>query len=54
MAEKWHPPLTGYWLEMYEERAAIMEYDGKLPRREAEAAAWQEIQRRMCEVGKAK
>lgn len=28
-----------YWQEMYEERAAIMEYDGGLPRDEAERLA---------------
>ena len=27
----------------FEERAAIMEYDGELPRHEAEARAWQEV-----------
>jgi hypothetical protein len=27
-------------LDLYEERAAIMEYDGGLPRHEAEARAW--------------
>jgi hypothetical protein len=30
-----------YWQEMYEERAAIMEYDGGLPRDEAERLAKQ-------------
>ena len=47
MDAKKTPPLSGHWLELYEERAAIMEYDAKLPRREAEAAAWQEIRRLM-------
>lgn len=27
-------------MELYEERAAIMEYDGGLPREEAEKLAW--------------
>ncbi|MEP9372576.1 hypothetical protein [Mesorhizobium sp. KR1-2] len=30
-------------LDAYEERAAIMEYDGGLPRYEAEALAWKEV-----------
>ncbi|MCH8683885.1 hypothetical protein [Pedomonas mirosovicensis] len=30
-------------LDDYEERAAIMEFDGGLPRQEAEARAWQEV-----------
>ena len=30
-------------LDDYEERAAIMEFDGGLPRDEAEARAWQEV-----------
>jgi len=30
-------------LDAYEERAAIMEYDGGLPRHEAEALAWKEV-----------
>ena len=29
--------------EAYEERAAIMEFDGQLPRAEAEALAWQAV-----------
>jgi len=31
--------LNAAWQEAFEERAAIMEYDGKLPRKEAEAKA---------------
>ncbi len=31
------------WMELYEERAAIMEYDGGLPRAEAEIQAGLEI-----------
>lgn len=30
-------------LDDYEERAAIMEFDGGLPRHEAEARAWREV-----------
>ena len=30
-------------LDAYEERAAIMQYDGGLPRHEAEALAWKEV-----------
>lgn len=29
--------------DTYQERAAIMEYDGGLPRHEAEALAWKEV-----------
>jgi hypothetical protein len=32
-------------LELFEERAAIMEYDGGLPRAEAERLAWACIER---------
>ena len=32
-----------YWQEMYEERAAIIEYDGGLPRDEAEQLAKQHV-----------
>jgi hypothetical protein len=32
-------------LELFEERAAIMEYDGGLPRAEAERQAWAWVQR---------
>ncbi|MCX7184197.1 MAG: hypothetical protein NTW90_02970 [Nitrosospira sp.] len=31
--------------EFYEERAAILEYDGGYPRRKAESLAWEETQR---------
>ena len=34
-------------VEFYEERAAIMEYDGKLPREEAERLAWKETVERL-------
>lgn len=30
-------------LELYEERAAIMEFDGGMTRQEAEPAAWKEV-----------
>ncbi len=33
------------WLEEWEERAAIMEHDGGLPRAEAEALAWDCVRR---------
>jgi len=38
----------------YEERAAIMEYDGGLPRHEAEALAWKDVfgQRSMGRINK--
>jgi len=29
------------WLEAFHERAAILEYDGGLPRQQAERKAWQ-------------
>ncbi len=32
-------PLNAAWQETYEERAAILEYDALLPRKEAEAKA---------------
>ena len=35
------------WLEDYEERAAILEYDGGLSRAEADSQALREIQERM-------
>lgn len=31
------------FIEVFEERAAIMEYDGELPRHEAERAAWERV-----------
>jgi hypothetical protein len=37
------------WREAYEERAAIMEFDGKMTRAEAEKAAMADIQRQMRE-----
>lgn len=41
-------------LDDYEERAAIMEYDGGLPRHEAEALAWKDVfgQRSMGRINK--
>lgn len=38
--------LPAAWREEYEERAAIMEYDGGLSRERAEAAALDDITRR--------
>jgi len=39
--------LSGDWLIEWEERAAIMEYDGRLPRERAEALALAEIRQQM-------
>ncbi len=39
--------LPGDWRVEFEERAAIMEYDGNLPRERAEAEALAETVRRM-------
>lgn len=35
--------LPGDWREIYEERAAIMEFDGRLPRERAEVLALAEV-----------
>jgi len=35
--------LTPEQRERWEERAAIREHDGKMPRSEAEQAAWEEL-----------
>ena len=50
----WNPPalpgpddLPGDWRVAWEERAAIMEYDGGLPRERAEALAMTDILRQM-------
>lgn len=32
-----------HWLEVWRERTAIMEYDGKLSREDADLAAWKEV-----------
>jgi hypothetical protein len=37
--------------EIFEERAAIVEFDGLLPRQEAEHLAWQEIIERRVRYG---
>jgi hypothetical protein len=37
------PGLSGDWYAMYEERAAIMEFDGNLPRDQAEELAFAEV-----------
>jgi hypothetical protein len=39
--------LNTEWLELWEERSAIMEYDGKLPREQAEAQALADVLRQM-------
>ncbi len=39
--------LPSEWIEDYEERAAILEYDGGLAREEAEVQALQEIRERI-------
>ena len=38
------------WYVAWDERAAIMEYEGRLPRERAEAAALDDIRRQMCAV----
>lgn len=38
--------LTPAEREHFEERASISEYDGNLPRAEAEALAWREVMQR--------
>lgn len=44
----WWPPSTDAdaWRELYEERAAIMEYDAGMPRQQAEQAAREEMAQR--------
>jgi hypothetical protein len=39
--------LPPYWREVYEERAAIMQHDGKLSRMVAEAFALRDVERQM-------
>ncbi len=41
-----HKPALLDLVEQWEERAAIMEYDGRLPRAEAECLAWACLQKR--------
>jgi hypothetical protein len=43
--------LPADWYALWEERAAIMEYDGGLPKEHAEAAALTDTLRRMREAG---
>jgi hypothetical protein len=43
--------LPADWHELWDERAAIMEYDGGLPREHAEAAALSEILKLMRAAG---
>jgi hypothetical protein len=40
--------LSGDWLIEWEERAAIMEYDGRLPRERAEARALADIRQKLA------
>ncbi len=46
-----HPELTGDWLVLWDERAAIMEYDGGLHREVAEALAMADVVKQMREAG---
>lgn len=39
--------LPAEWRELYEERAAIIEFDGRIPRQDAEMAALAEISAQM-------
>lgn len=41
--------LTPEWREVYEERAAVREFDGKMPRKQAEKAALEDLERMMRE-----
>lgn len=49
MHQSFSPHLTDDQQEAYEERSAIMEYDGELPRKEAERLAWQIVNRELLE-----
>jgi hypothetical protein len=42
-----HADLSSEWVEEYEERAGILEFDGRLRRDQAEAEANQEIRKRI-------
>ena len=42
LSRAFHEKLSNEVRENYEERAAIMEYDGGLTRKDAETAAWKE------------
>ena len=44
--------LPGEWLEEYEERAAILEFDGGLTRQQAETEALREIEGRIKNLKK--
>jgi hypothetical protein len=49
MRKNWRDELATWpaeWREDFEERAAIMEYDGNLPRAEAERLAFEDVNRR--------
>src|SRR5262249_6794283 len=39
------------WHDVWQERAAIMQYDGGLPRHEAETLALEDVVREMCRTG---
>jgi hypothetical protein len=42
-----------YWLELFEERAAIMEFQGNMTREKADKQAEQDIRRQAAEEGPA-
>jgi hypothetical protein len=47
----WRAELANWppdWREVWEERAAIMEYDANLPRHEAEKLAFEDVKRQMA------
>jgi hypothetical protein len=43
--------LNPYWLECWQERAAIMQFDGRLPRAAAEQAALADVNKAMVRSG---
>ena len=45
------PDLPLEWHFEWDERAAIMEFDGEMPREQAEMLALQDVHRRMREQG---
>ena len=49
MSHAFSPHLTDAQQEDFEERAAIIEFDGGLSRKEAEQLAWQIIHRELLE-----
>ena len=42
--------LNDYWLETWNERSAIMEFDAGMTRHDAEQAAWDEVSLMMLKV----